>query len=57
VTSASEPPGDPEGPPVITGIAVERVELRCPDSHWQSVVDYDLVPYVEADGDTWSSSR
>jgi hypothetical protein len=38
---------------VITDIAVERVEFRCPDSHWQSVVDYDVVVYVDADGATW----
>jgi hypothetical protein len=38
---------------VITDIAVERVEFRCPDSHWQSVVDYDVVLYVDADGATW----
>ncbi len=28
---------------MITDIAVERVEFRCPESHWQSVVDYDVV--------------
>jgi hypothetical protein len=38
---------------VITEIAVERVEFRCPESHWHSVVDYDVVLYVDADGDTW----
>ena len=38
---------------MITDIAVERVEFRCPDSHWQSVVDYDVVLYVDADGATW----
>lgn len=38
---------------MITDIAVERVEFRCPDSHWQSVVDYDVVVYVDADGATW----
>jgi hypothetical protein len=38
---------------VITDIAVERVEFRCPESHWQSVVDYDVVLYVDAEGDTW----
>jgi hypothetical protein len=38
---------------VITDIAVEWVEFRCPDSHWQSVVDYDVVVYVDADGATW----
>ncbi len=40
---------------MITDIAVERVEFRCPDSHWQSVVDYDVVVYVDADGATWES--
>lgn len=38
---------------MITDIAVERVEFRCPDSRWQSVVDYDVVVYVDADGATW----
>jgi hypothetical protein len=38
---------------VITDIAVERVEFRCPESHWKSVVDYDVVLYVDAEGDTW----
>jgi len=38
---------------VITDIAVERVEFRCPESHWQSVVDYDVVVYVDAEGDAW----
>lgn len=38
---------------MITDIAVERVEFRCPDSHWQSMVDYDVVLYLDADGDTW----
>ena len=38
---------------MITDIAVERVEFRCPESHWQSVVDYDVVLYVDADGTTW----
>jgi hypothetical protein len=38
---------------MITDIAVERVEFRCPESHWQSVVDYDVVLYVDAEGDTW----
>jgi hypothetical protein len=35
---------------VITDIAVERVEFRCPESHWQSVVDHDVVTYTDADG-------
>ena len=35
---------------MITDIAVERVEFRCPESHWQSVVDYDVVTYADADG-------
>ena len=30
---------------MITDIAVERVEFRCPESHWQS----DVVLYVDAD--------
>ena len=34
---------------MITDIAVERVEFRCPESHWRSVVDYDVVTYTEAD--------
>jgi hypothetical protein len=38
---------------VITDIAVERVEFRCPESHWQSVVDYDVVLYLDADGTAW----
>lgn len=38
---------------MITDIAVERVEFCCPESHWLSVVDYDVVLYVDADGDTW----
>ena len=38
---------------MITDIAVERVEFRCPESHWQSVVDYDVVVYVDAEGDAW----
>jgi hypothetical protein len=38
---------------VITDIAVERVEFRCPESHWQSVIDYDVVVYVDAEGDNW----
>ncbi|MDQ3763645.1 MAG: hypothetical protein M3460_19085 [Actinomycetota bacterium] len=38
---------------MITDIAVERVEFRCPKSHWQSVVDYDVVLYADAEGDTW----
>lgn len=35
---------------MITDIAVERVEFRCPESHWRSVVDYDVVTYTDADG-------
>jgi hypothetical protein len=35
---------------VITDIAVERVEFRCPESHWQSVADYDVVTYADTDG-------
>ncbi len=35
---------------MITDIAVERVEFRCPESHWQSDVDYDVVTYADADG-------
>jgi hypothetical protein len=38
---------------MISDIAVERVELRCPELHWQSVVDYDAVLYADAEGDTW----
>ena len=38
---------------MITDIAVERVEFRCPESHWDCVVDYDVVLYVDAEGDTW----
>ena len=34
---------------MITDTAVERVEFRCPESHWQSVVDYDVVTYADAD--------
>lgn len=42
----------------MTDIAVERVEFRCPESHWQSVVDYEVVLYEvvlydDADGTTW----
>ena len=36
---------------MLTDIAVERVEFRCPESHWQSIVDYDVVTYADADGD------
>ena len=35
---------------MITDIAVERVEFRCPESHWQSVADYDVVTYADTDG-------
>jgi hypothetical protein len=38
---------------MITDIAVERVEFRCPEGHWESCVDYDVVLYVDAEGDTW----
>lgn len=38
---------------MITEIAVERVEFRCSESHWSRTVDYDLVLYVDAEGDTW----
>jgi hypothetical protein len=38
---------------VICDIAVERVEFCCHDAHWQSVVDYDVVLYTDADGDSW----
>ena len=38
---------------MITDIAVERVEFRCPESHWQCVVDYDVVLHVDAEGDVW----
>ena len=31
-------------------LRVERVEFRCPESHWRSVVDYDVVTYTDADG-------
>jgi hypothetical protein len=38
---------------MITDIAVERVCFRCPESHWQSEAEYDVVLYVDAVGDTW----
>lgn len=38
---------------VIRDIAVERVQFRCPQSHWQSVVDYDAVLYADPEGTTW----
>jgi hypothetical protein len=38
---------------MITDIAVERVEFRCPKGHWQTSVDYHVVLYTDAAGDTW----
>jgi hypothetical protein len=38
---------------MITEIAVERVEFRCPESHWCAQADYDLVLYQDAVGDIW----
>jgi hypothetical protein len=37
---------------VITEIAVVQVEFRCPESHWEDTVEYDVVLYVDAEGDT-----
>lgn len=38
---------------MISDIAVERVEFRCPESHWHSVADFDVVFYVDPEGGTW----
>jgi hypothetical protein len=38
---------------LITEIAVERVIFRCPESHWWSAADFDVVLYTDAVGDTW----
>ncbi|MDT7672807.1 MAG: hypothetical protein QOD82_709, partial [Pseudonocardiales bacterium] len=38
---------------MIIEIAVERVIFRCPESHWRSEADYDVVLYTDAVGDTW----
>lgn len=35
---------------MIDEIAVERVRIFCPESHWQQDVDYDVVRYVDPDG-------
>jgi hypothetical protein len=38
---------------MITDIAVEEVEFRCRESHWQDCAEYDVVFYTDAEGDTW----
>lgn len=38
---------------MIVDIAVERVVFRCPESHWCTEAEYDVVIYVDAVGDTW----
>ncbi|MDT7708524.1 MAG: hypothetical protein QOG20_4131 [Pseudonocardiales bacterium] len=38
---------------MIDEIAIERVRLFCPDEHWEQVVDYDVVRYLDPDGGMW----